>query len=102
MIRKMLYVWAGVFIAFTLFFQSDSLFADTSDGSKGEGMEDRNWVPDTEDPPTSGERYGGEVIEDVRIPMRDGIELEGRLFLLDLPYGEEGGCGLNMNGYGRG
>ena len=102
MIRKMLYVWAGVFIAFTLFFQSDSLFADTSDGSKGEGTGDRNWVPDTEDPPTSGERYPVEVIEDVRIPMRDGIELEGRLFLPDLPDGEEGACVLYPNGYGHG
>src|SRR5699024_920075 len=101
MIRKILYVWAGVFIAFTLFFQYDSLFADNSDGTQGEGKGKRNWVQDTEYPPTAKKRYPDEVIEDVRIPIRNGIELEGRLFIPDLPDGEVGACVLYPKGYGH-
>jgi len=70
-------------------------------GIKGAGTEDRNWITESEDPPTSTERYSVTVHEDVTIPMRDGVELKGRLFVPE-DIDEVNACVLYPNGYGHG
>lgn len=53
-----------------------------SPGIKGAGTEGRNWVTGPEVPPVSPDgAYEVTVQYPLRVPMRDGVQLEGRLFL---------------------
>lgn len=110
MAKRKIYIAAilTVMIVFSTF-AGFNVFVDTAeaygnlhaDSPKGEGTENRNWVTESETPPTSSERYAVTVYEDVTIPMRDGVKLKGRLFIPDLP-GEAGPCVVYPNGYGHG
>lgn len=98
--KSALYLWLSFLIIFAAVLPTNALAADAED-FKGEGTADRDWVPEMTDPPTSTDRYPVTVIEDVKIPMRDGVQLQGRLFLPDLPEGPSA-CVLYPNGYGHG
>ena len=68
-------------------------------GQMGAGTQGRDWIDGEPTVPTSPERYVVRVADNVRVEMRDGVELVGRLFEPSRS-GEPGACILVANGYG--
>jgi uncharacterized protein len=67
----------------------------------GAGTENRRWLPE---PPTARNpvlRYSVNITDDVKVVMRDGVKLDGRLFVPVIPSGEKTPCLLMSDGYGR-
>lgn len=79
---------------------SDSVAQEAGAGIRGQGTEDRHWIADVLPDPTPSERYEISIERDVRVAMRDGVRLDGRLFLPDLPGDEPPPCVLAIDGYG--
>ena len=74
----------------------------TSAGDRGLGTEGRQWVAGPQTPPTSTERYPVTAQENVRVAMRDGVQLNSRLLLPTLPEGSaRTPCILLINPYGH-
>jgi hypothetical protein len=67
-------------------------------GAMGRGTEGRMWVEAPLGDPTSPQRYDVEIVEHAKITMRDGVKLDGVLYLPKLP--KPGPCILVADGYG--
>ncbi len=68
-------------------------------GPMGAGTQERDWIDGEPGAALSLERHVVRVEDDLRIPVRDGVELHARLFRPSLPDGP-GACVLVANGYG--
>lgn len=82
--------------------QGSSVAQSSSDGERGAGTEDRQWVEGPADPPESmsPQQYAVRT-EAAVIEMEDGALLDARLFLpVRLPSEDPGPCVLTADGYG--
>jgi predicted acyl esterase len=72
--------------------------AQETAGAMGQGTEGRMWVEAPLGDPTSPQRYDVEIVEHAKITMRDGVKLDGVLYLPKVP--KPGPCILVADGYG--
>jgi predicted acyl esterase len=90
--------WLLAGLVLTLF--STAAAADTF--QVGAGTEGRRWLPETPTAETSAKRYPIAIEDGTIVTTRDGVRLEGRLFLPTLAVGEKPTpCVLLSDGYGR-
>lgn len=67
-------------------------------GRMGQGTEGRDWIEGPLPDPSPSRHYAIEIREHVKIPMRDGVRLDGVLYLPDVET--PGPCILVADGYG--
>lgn len=68
----------------------------------GAGTEGRHWLPESPTAETSAKRYPITIQDGTIVTARDGVRLEGRLFVPTLAAGEKPTpCVLLSDGYGR-
>lgn len=91
---------ASVITATAILATAPILAQDVEQGVKGVGTNDRNWITESLPDPTSSERFSFSMERGIKVTMRDGVTLDGRIFLPDLPTGEVAPCILVADAYG--